>query len=339
MQLAVSRVNSLRAFSWIKSGWRLFTQQPAPFMAIAGILMAIQLLASLVPLASYVAVFLLPFLTIGLYQVASKVEQGEQVSVNDLFHYLSRIREYRVLFRISLVSILLSIPASMAGSNMAEAMIGGLPPALDQLVIFVLFMGLNFMATAFSIPAAWVNPNSSVKVLIYQSFQAGWQNVVPMTIYGIVIMAIWMVSMPVILIGWLIALSLSNLSFYHAFLDIYQPVNNAESNSQAQSTGEQSSDAEIPAVADAQETNTETTENRRTERELTDEETLKNAAADRKLSSSDEVERVSTDDTQSERAQSEKTATEDSEVQVKDETSSQETDVKDIKSSDELDKK
>lgn len=330
MQLVVSRVNSLRAFSWIKSGWRLFTQQPAPFMAMAGILMAIQLIASLVPLASYVAVFLLPFLTIGLYQVASKVEQDEKVSVNELFHYLSRVREYRVLFRISLVSILLSIPASMAGSNMAEAMLEGRPPALDQLVIFVLFMGLNFMATAFSIPAAWVNPNSSVKVLIYQSFQAGWQNVVPMTIYGVVILAIWMISMPVILIGWLIALSLSNLSFYHAFLDIYQPATNNDANAPASTVDQQSTGVDTAEVTEVESTSTEAVQNQSTENalsELSDQEALKNAADDRKLTSANDV-------TQ----QDKKEISEDT-AQGTVETSEPVTEIKEDKNSNELDKK
>lgn len=227
MELAVCRVGSLRAFNWIKNGWRLFTQQPGPFMAMAGILMAIQVVASLIPLASYIAVFLLPFIVIGFYQVASRVEQGEQVSAGDIFHYLGRIGEYKVLFRIALLSIVLSIPASMAGGSMAENMVQGVPPSFQDMAVFVLFMGLNFMVTAFSIPAAWVSPQTPVSTLVLQSLQAVWQNAVPMTIYGIVIMAIFMLSMPIIVVGWLIALALSNLSFYLAFLDVFQPVSTA----------------------------------------------------------------------------------------------------------------
>lgn len=224
MQLVVTRVSVLRAFSWIKNGWRLFTQRPGPFMAMAGILMSTQLIGILNQFTSIIVVFLLPFLTIGFYQVASKIEQGEQVAVSDIFQYLGRVSEYRVLLRISLLSVLLSIPASIASTNLSENILAQQPPELDQLALFVFFLGLNFMVTAFALPAAWVSPQTPLMVLVIQSIQAGWQNVVPMTIYGVLMLGIWMISTPVILIGWLIALSVSHLSFYHAFLEIFQPV-------------------------------------------------------------------------------------------------------------------
>lgn len=245
MQLAVYRVNSFRAFNWIKNGWRLFTKQPGPFMAMAGIVFAVQVLSSLVPLLSYVAVFLLPFLVIGFYQVASKVEQDEAVSATNLFQYLSRIGEYKVLFRIAIVSILLSIPASLAAGQMAENMVQGVPPTMEQMIIFVLFMGLNFMVTAFSIPAAWVSPQTPIKTLVLQSLQACWQNAVPLTVYGIVIMAIWVVSAPILVVGWLIAMALSNLSFYLAFLDIFHPVSETSAEtSMAQGIGAEETNPE-----------------------------------------------------------------------------------------------
>jgi len=223
MQLVVTKANSLQAFQWVKSGWRLFTQQPAPFMAMSGIILAISLVANFVPLLSFFIVFLMPFLTAGYYQCASNVEQGEKIQAADLFMYLSKISEYSVFMRIAVVSILLSLPASSAAGAIMEGMQQGQQPEFYLMVTFVGFMALNFMLTSFAIPAAWVSPKTPVAQLIKQSFIACWVNVLPLTIYGLLMMLVFFISMPVILIGWLVAMAIGSLSFYQMFLDFYQP--------------------------------------------------------------------------------------------------------------------
>ena len=89
---------------------------------------------------------------------------------------------------------------------------------------FVVILAFNFMAFAFAIPAAWVSPESPALELIKQSFQACWINVLPLTVYGLMIMTISLISFPIVLIGWLIAYSVGVMSFYQMFVTIYQPV-------------------------------------------------------------------------------------------------------------------
>lgn len=224
MQLVVTKSNTLNAFSWIKQGWRLFTLQPSVFMGMSGIVVAATLLANMIPVLGIFVVLISPFLAAGYYRAASIVEQGEKVTVTDIFALLSELTKYRVLIRLAAMSLLCSIPTTIVAEEIAANIEQGIQPEFSGLLAFVALLAVNFMAFAFAIPAAWVSPESTALHLIKQSFQACWINVIPLTIYGLLIMVLSVISFPIVLIGWLIMYSVSVLSFYQMFMTIYQPV-------------------------------------------------------------------------------------------------------------------
>ena len=113
MQLVVTKSNTLNAFSWIKQGWRLFTLQPSVFMGMSAVVLGATLLANMIPVLGIIVVFLSPFLAAGMYRAASKAEQGEQLSVTDVFALLSELAKYRVMIRLAAISVLLSIPTTL----------------------------------------------------------------------------------------------------------------------------------------------------------------------------------------------------------------------------------
>lgn len=225
MQLVVTKSNTLNAFSWIKQGWRLFTLQPSVFMGMAAVVLGATLLANMIPVLGIIVVFLSPFLAAGFYRAASKAEQDDALSVTDIFALLSEVGKYRVLIRLAAFSLLFSIPTTLLADEIMVSMEQGVQPEFSAMLSFVILLAVNFMAFAFAIPAAWVSPESSALQLIKQSFQACWINVVPLTIYGILMMVLTLVSAPIILIGWLIAYAVGVLSFYQMFMSIYQPIN------------------------------------------------------------------------------------------------------------------
>lgn len=227
MQLVVTKSNTLNALTWIKNGWRLFTLQPTTFMAVSAIVVFISLLGNLNPLFGIVVVFLAPFLSAGFYQLASKVESGEQVTATDVFYYLSQIKTHRVFIRLALLSIVVSIPMTQVALSIQETIQAGAVVDFQTLMTFVFLLGINFMLFAFAIPAAWVAPETPALTLIQQSFKACWINIIPLVLYGVFIFTLAVVSLPIILIGWLIMYSVAVLSFYQMFLTIYQPLQQA----------------------------------------------------------------------------------------------------------------
>jgi uncharacterized membrane protein len=227
MKLVVTKAKTLNAFTWIRQGWRLFTLQPGPFMAMSAILIAISLLGNLHAILGIVIIFMMPFLSAGFYQCASRAEQGETITAADVFAYFSQIQAHKVFIRLAFVSIVLSIPMTQfAVSFAAELQLMASGEGTIDLVnasLMVALIWLNFMLLAFAIPAAWIAPETGVLTLLKQSFQACWINVMPLTVYGLIIFALIVISMPIILVGWLIMYSVSVLSFYQMFLSIYQP--------------------------------------------------------------------------------------------------------------------
>ena len=224
MQLVVTKSNTLNAFSWIKQGWRLFTLQPSVFMGMSAIVLGATLLANMIPILGIIVVFLSPFLAAGYYRAASKVEKGEPQTVTDIFALLSDLAKYRVMIRLAAFSVLFSIPTTLLAEEIMVSMEQGVQPEFATMLSFVVLLAVNFMAFAFAIPAAWVSPESPALQLIKQSFQACWINVLPLTVYGLLIMLVSLISMPILLIGWLIAYAVGVLSFYQMFMTIYQPV-------------------------------------------------------------------------------------------------------------------
>lgn len=224
MQLQVTKSNTLNAVSWIKNGWRLFTLQPGPFMGMSAIILFISLIGNLNPIAGVIALFMAPFLTAGFYQAATRAEKGESLNVSDIFSYFSKIAEYRIFLRISVLSLLFSIPITQVALSVQETLLAGSVVDFQTSVILVSLMALNFMLMAFVVPAAWVAPETPLLVLVKQSFKACWINPFPLGLYGIMIFVLGFISMPIIIIGWLIMYAVSVLSFYQMFLSVYQPV-------------------------------------------------------------------------------------------------------------------
>lgn len=223
MQLVVTKSNTLNAFSWIKQGWRLFTLQPGAFMGMSAIILFATLLANMIPVLGIFLVFLAPFLSAGFYRAASIAEQGERLTVTDVFALLSEIGKYRVLIRLAGISLLLSIPMTMVADEIRVALEAGGVVTPQTLLFLIGLIAINFMLLAFAIPAAWVSPETPALELIKQSFQACWINIFPLALYGLIIAAISIITFPIVLVGWLIAYALGVLSFYQMFMTIYQP--------------------------------------------------------------------------------------------------------------------
>lgn len=226
MQLEVQKRPTLSAFQWIKRGWRVFTLNPSVFMGMAGIMLLVAVLGMVIPLFNFVAFLLTPFLSAGFFQVASQVEQENNVELGDLFQYFNRFKEYRIFFSVAAVTILLNIPASILATEIVQQAAEQIPPSMSDLIVISVLMLVNFMLTAFLVQSAWVAPKSSVIDLLKMSFKACWVNGLPLTVYGLVSMMILVVSFPILIIGWVIGYAVLALMFLQAFLDIYRPVQN-----------------------------------------------------------------------------------------------------------------
>jgi hypothetical protein len=225
MRLEINSVSPFACLSWFKKGWQIFTLNPSVFMGACGILLLFSVVPSFVPAVGLVMSFLIPFLVAGLYQIATDVKQEKPAQVTDLFQILFKFKDYIVIVRIALVGIIISL---LNLSNTNEILLwiqkGGQAPSQMAVLLTVLLSTVNAMLLAFAVPLAWVSPKTSLIKILQLSFMACWQNAIPLIFYMIFVSALLILSMPIILIGWLIAFALFYLSFLQAFLEIFTPV-------------------------------------------------------------------------------------------------------------------
>jgi hypothetical protein len=226
---------------------------------MTGVILFFTLLANVIPLGGLIIGLVMPFLTAGFYKVCSLVEQGEETSPSQIFSLLSEFAQFRVLMHLGLIAILISIPFAASLETIQVNIEQGIPPSFGDLALITFLMGLNFMLLSFAVPAAWVAPQTSVIDLLTQSFKACWLNVIPLTLYGVLMLGIAAISLPLIIVGWLIAIALGYTTFYQAFMDIYQPVADATSGAaeQSDSNKEQSNEDEQNSAERAEQSQSE----------------------------------------------------------------------------------
>lgn len=245
MQLEVTRAKAFAGFTWVKQAWKIFTLKPAVFMAMSAIIIVISILPAFIPYANFVVLFLMPFISLGFYQVTSNVEHNEPTDVPDIFQYLGQIPKYAVLLRIAAVTLILSIPITMVASDMQLLFAEQKLPSFSDVLLLAILFFVNAMITAFAAPTAWVAPETPLSIILKNSFKACWINAMPLTVFGLIVLLIVMVSMPLIIFGWLIAYAITTVAFLQAFLDIYQPVKPATDDAFVESTVSSNRDSDI----------------------------------------------------------------------------------------------
>ncbi len=227
MRLEINNVSGFAAFSWVKEGWQVFKLNPAVFMGATAVLLLIAVVPSVLPAANLFISFLLPFLMAGFYQIATDIKQEKPAAVGDLLKYLFDLKNHMVFFKLALAGFVLALLLTPFTSELVSWMSaeGERPSNLSLLALFVLGI-INIMLMAFAVPIAWVAPKTPVMVILQQSFQACSQNIGAMIGYVVLTFFIIIVSAPIILLGWIIAYALINLSFLQAFLSLFQPERN-----------------------------------------------------------------------------------------------------------------
>ncbi len=224
MQLEVTKQKAFASIDWIKQGWKIFTLKPAIFLGMSAIIICSMLVTVVFPQANIIVLLVMPFLSAGFYQITSKVENDEPAEVADIFQYFGKIKEHLIFVKIALFGIVMSIPVAEITAGWQELFAAQQVPDTASILLVVTLIMLNALLTVFAVPYGWVAPNTPLLVILKQSFNAGWVNIIPLTLFGIFTMLFALLSMPILIVGWLIAYSFITISFLQAFLDIFRPV-------------------------------------------------------------------------------------------------------------------
>jgi hypothetical protein len=235
-----------QGWAWISGGLRLFLASPVQWVLLLVILFFAMRIVNLVPLLALLALLLMPVFLAGLMEGCRALEQGRPLEIGHLASGFYRNAPQLVtLGGISLVGhvLILMIVISIGGDAFASLMKTlaedpGTPPQMTEQMqqATASLTKAAMVGTALSLPllmALWFAPllvffhDLAPLPALKSSFFACLRNVLPLSVYGLVLLAAMMVLVPFgaslgqLDLGlWLMAPVLVP-SIYASFRDLY----------------------------------------------------------------------------------------------------------------------
>jgi hypothetical protein len=222
---SVSTGNSL---AWIASGWGIFKLHPGQWIAAVIVFVLITMVLSFIPLVGQLANPLLTYIWFAGFMIGCQaVREGNSFSIDHLFagfknNVGSLLGLGAIMFLVTLV-----LMVAMFGSMFVDLLTGvSDQPNFDPSNIFTM-IGISFLLfipvlmALFYAPALIVLQDMGVFQSLKVSFQGCLKNLLPLIIFGIVIMLLYIIGMIPLLLGLLIVVPLFFASVYASYEDIF----------------------------------------------------------------------------------------------------------------------
>ena len=216
VKLIIRRAPALAALDWLKQSWQIFVQAPLKWLAMLASIMMLALLGSLHPILMVVVIFLLPFLTAGLYKAIVAAQQQKPFDLTTLFSPLSEPGCRQVFIRIAALNMLANIPLSLLNAALVQQVEQKLVD-LPTMLLFVAASVLVFMIFAYAVAIAYFLHERRVLVIMQASLTACWRNIMPLLVFALLSMGLIMLTMPTMFIGLLVVIPLLNIAFFLSF--------------------------------------------------------------------------------------------------------------------------
>ncbi|MCB1836590.1 MAG: hypothetical protein KDH99_03130 [Alcanivoracaceae bacterium] len=236
------RVPFARGASWIAEAWTIFTRNGWLWIGGVLVLWVLQMAASMVPLlGSIVGVVLSPLIYAGAYMVAKKSDCGEEVRFEDFFAgFQTRAGMLAALGGVSLAMLVVIL---VIGFAVGWALLGGdalstfqameqgsMNPAdaADQgikvllVVLIIMALTIPYMALIwFAVPLLLFGEDMTLGQALRWSLVGSLKNILPMMLYGLLLMILMFVAMIPLMLGLLVLMPLVFITVYTSFRDIY----------------------------------------------------------------------------------------------------------------------
>ncbi|KKO47443.1 hypothetical protein WG68_01230 [Arsukibacterium ikkense] len=228
LKLIIRRVSATASLQWLKAAWQLFKQTPAVFVAMFLLTAAIGLLLAQHQLSAIVGVFLSPFLTAGFYKAVVGAQQQQKIGIDWLFQPLAEPACRRVLIMIAALNYLLTTPLMSFHQHLYQTMSVAIEAragidaiVLLQLVLMVALFALVFMLFAYAVAIAYFLKEQRIVLVLQASFIACWRNVGALLIFGLLSIALVLLTLPTFFLGLIVVAPLLNIAFFLSFNDLF----------------------------------------------------------------------------------------------------------------------
>jgi uncharacterized membrane protein len=231
---------------WLRAGWQDFRRAPVPsafygvVLAAMGAALANFSGAGAVELALVTGFLLVgPFLLMGLYDIARRVQRGEDVMIGPTATAwkanMSSIGFYAIILalllavwiRISIVVVALFFEGAppSAASLLRDVMAS--PEALTFVAAYVAagfgFALFVFATSVVSLPMLYDRDEMDALTAMITSFNALRLNFWPMLLWAAIIVVLTVVGFATLYVGLVLVLPLVGLATWHAYQDVVGP--------------------------------------------------------------------------------------------------------------------
>lgn len=224
-----------RGWEWLVEGFRIFRKQPLTWIALVAVMIVIWIASMMIPMIGPLAISLLsPVFFAGLMLACRSTDQDAESEFSQLFApFKTHASPLVTVGGIYLVGniITVGIVFAVAGGAALPALMGKTGGDIETLRAAVrsLMLGLTVGMLVFLpvLMAVWFAPllivfhNTSPVAAMQTSFTACWRNTLPLLIYGIAIIVLWIIATIPLMLGLIVLLPVLACSVYASYKDIF----------------------------------------------------------------------------------------------------------------------
>lgn len=230
------KVNAMHGWMWIKNGYWLFRKNPLLWMALTSIGVIGLLGIAVIPVVGDpLATLLFPVLLAGFMFGCHALARGEELELAHLFAgFQQHAQQLVTLGGVNLVGQLLILGVMMltGGATLVGIMMSGIAPEDPAILMqalagagFALLLGVTLfsvlmMAMQFA-PMLVIFGGMQPIPALKASLRAFLRNMIPLTVYAVMLLPFVVLATLPMLLGWLVLLPIVITSIYAIYRDLF----------------------------------------------------------------------------------------------------------------------
>ncbi len=230
--LSIRQVPIGNAWLWIVNGFRLFKSNPAMWIILLVIYLAIMIPLSMLPVVgSVLSTLLAPVFAAGMMWGCQALTRHQDLEINHLFegfkHNTSQLIAVGGIYMLSLLLVAVAVVLVMDAATV-ELLVQGKALSADQADAITLPLLLAFLLVLPVLMAYWFAPvltglhALSAVDAMKLSFNACLKNMLPFFLYGLIFMALLILAIIPFAIGLIVVVPLMMTSLYASYADVFE---------------------------------------------------------------------------------------------------------------------
>jgi len=229
--LTIRQVPIGNAWAWVVNGFNLFKANPAMWIILLVIYLAIMIPVSMLPvIGSVVSTLLAPVFAAGMMWGCQALVRNQDLEINHLFegfkHNTSQLVAVGGIYMVSLLFIAVIVVLAL-DKDTVELLVKGKdlsPEQADGILLPILIAMLFIMPV---LMAYWFAPilaglhNLSAVDAMKLSFAACLKNMLPFLLYGLIFMVLLIIAIIPVGLGLVIVVPMMMTSLYTSYTDIF----------------------------------------------------------------------------------------------------------------------